>query len=55
MFYSIYEISVMSKGHSEEIIRDCRNCLIKTTKKKHKIKKNLLFVLLIAKLHKINS
>ncbi len=55
MFYSIYEISVMSKGHSQEIKRDCRNCLIKNTTKNHKIKKKLLSFLLITKINKINS
>lgn len=55
MFYSIYEISVMSKGHSEEIKRNCRNCINKNTSKNHNFKKNILSVLMITKINKIIS
>ncbi|MGD1822194.1 MAG: hypothetical protein ACPKM0_05440 [Pleomorphochaeta sp.] len=34
MYYSIHEIEIMTKSHSEEIIRSCSACKIKKDNKR---------------------
>lgn len=45
MFYSIHEISIMTKGHTEEIKRSCNMCSRKKTTKEFYYKKILNYTL----------
>ncbi|MGD1819715.1 MAG: hypothetical protein ACPKOI_07555 [Pleomorphochaeta sp.] len=44
MFESFYDVSIMAKGHAEEIARSCKSCKknIKTTKKYQRLLNSVL-------------
>ncbi len=52
MFYSTYEISIMTKGHTEEIKRSCKMCNNKKYFSNLKAKK-LINVLIISKIYNL--